>query len=312
MRSAAWIAEQFGLDGDAVLEGPVDRGYLGQIWRLTCDGAAFAVKEALAPLHRGQVETAYAFQVRAAALGVVAPRQLVTVGGEPAVYADGETLRAFAWVDLAGPDRALDPAELGRTLAALHRAGGSVTDRADPWFHAPVGRAGWDGLVADLAAAGAPFTGDIADLVDELVAAESIMVEPGPELIMAHRDLWADNLRADASGRLVIIDWDNCGAASANQELAMVLVEFGTTPERARTLYRSYRAADGPAVLTGIGDVTMPLAVMNHLLELGSRQWLAATDDVGRERAAGRVAEFVDDPFLVPEAEQLLAAVRAG
>jgi Ser/Thr protein kinase RdoA (MazF antagonist) len=310
MRSAEWLAERFGLSGPAALEGPVDRGYQGQVWRLTCGARTYAVKEALAPLDHDQVVAAYALQQRAEAAGAAAPRQLLTVTGEPAVYVDGETLRVFEWLELAPPDRDLHAGELGLLLARLHTAGGPTTAAVDPWFVDPVGRDRWVELVAELRLAGAPFAGTLGALVDELAASESIMAEPR-DLAVCHRDLWADNLRAGADGSLVVIDWDNCGPAPMAGEVAMVLVEFGTTAARAGQLYTAYVDAGGPARLTAPSDFTMPIAVLHHIVEMGAHQWLAASGDVARRRAADRVTEFTDDPFTRADAVRLLDVVTS-
>ena len=42
MKSADWLAERFGLSGPVTLDGPVDRGFQGQVWRLTCGSRAYA------------------------------------------------------------------------------------------------------------------------------------------------------------------------------------------------------------------------------------------------------------------------------
>ena len=310
VKTAGWLAERFGLGGPARLDGPVDRGYQGQVWRLTCGARAYAVKEALVPLDHDQVVAAYALQQRAEAAGVAAPRQLLTVTGDPAVSVDGETLRVFEWLELAPPDRHLDPIGLGRLLARLHLAGGATTAAVDPWFVDQVGRDRWLELVAELQLAGAPFATALGALVDELAASESVLEEPR-DLAVCHRDLWADNLRAGADGSPVVIDWDNCGPAPMAGELAMVLVEFGTTPVRAREIYTAYVDSGGPARITGPGDFTMPIAVLHHIVEIGAHQWLAASGDVARRRAAGRVTEFTDDPLRLTDIEGLLAAVAA-
>jgi Ser/Thr protein kinase RdoA (MazF antagonist) len=308
VRSAEWFAAEFGLDGPADLVGPVDRGFQGQVWRLTCGARTYAVKEALAPLDRDQVVAAYALQQRAEEAGVVAPRQLLTVTGEPAVYVDGETLRVFDWLELAPPDRDLDAIGLGRLLARLHLAGGPTAEAVDPWFVDPVGRDRWVELVTELRLAEAPFAAGLGALVDDLAASESVLQAPR-DVIVCHRDLWADNLRVGADGSPVVIDWDNCGPAPMAGELAMVLVEFGTTPSRARDLHTAYVDAGGPARITGPGDFGMPIAVLHHLVEIGARQWLAASGDVARRRAADRVTEFTDDPLLIADVERLLAAI---
>lgn len=299
MRSAAWFAERFALPEPVRLEGPVDRGYQGQIWRLVSGGHPYAVKETFAPLDHDQVRLAYEFQIRAERHGVLAPRQLPTADGAPAVYVDAETWRIFDWVEFTQPDRELDAGSVGALLAALHRAGGTSNQPVDPWYVAPVGEDGWVELVTELRLAGAPFATDLDALLPSMVATESIM-EPPRDVMLCHRDLWSDNLRRGHAGP-VVIDWDNCGPASAPGELAMVLMEYGTTPDRVRDLYASYRSAGGPARLTGPGDFSLLVAVLHHLVELGARQWLAAAGDLARQRAEGRVREFIDDPFGLTE-----------
>jgi Ser/Thr protein kinase RdoA (MazF antagonist) len=269
------------------------------------------VKETFAALAAEQVLAAYRLQARAETCGVAAPRQLLTVAGLPAVYADGEMLRLFDWVALAGPDRDLDAAAVGRMIANLHRAAELSDSVVHPWYVEPVGRDHWIELVAELRLAGAPFADDLEALVEELAASESIM-EPPRHVISCHRDLWADNVRRGPGDGPVVIDWDNCGPASAPGELAMVLAEFGTTPARARDLYAAYVDTGGPARITGLGDFTMPTAVLHHLVELGARQWLAAAGELARQRAAARVREFLDDPFRLADAERLLAAAGSA
>lgn len=308
MRSAGWLAERFGLRGPATLHGPVDQGYQGRIWRLDCGDDAYAVKETSVPLDDVQVALAYEFSTRAAAHGVRAPRQLVTVEGRPVAHDGAETLRLYEWVDLGAPDRALDPEAVGRTLACLHRAGGRALGEVDPWYVEPVGRDRWVELLAELELAGAPFVDELARLLPSLLESEAAMV-PADQVQLCHRDLWSDNLRPGPDGP-VVIDWDNCGPASAAGELTMVLMDFGTTPARVAALYRAYLEADGPARLTDPGDFTMTLAVLHHLVELGSREWLAASGEHARKRAAARVREFTDEPTGLVEVQEMLAACR--
>ena len=58
MRSADWLADRFALPRPVTLEGPVDRGLQGRVWRLTCADRAYAVKEALAPIDPAHGRTA--------------------------------------------------------------------------------------------------------------------------------------------------------------------------------------------------------------------------------------------------------------
>ena len=153
----------------------------------------------------------------------------------------GAHVRAYEWVEICPPDRTLDPAGVGRIVAAMHRVEYTGRRPEDPWYTDPVGAAAWDELIGDLSAAGAPFAGDMAAIRDALVALEAL-IEPARELRTCHRDLWADNLRPTAAGGMCVIDWENCGLADPGQELSGVLFEFWRgDPDRARALYREYR-----------------------------------------------------------------------
>jgi hypothetical protein len=65
----------------------------------------------------------------------------------------------------------------------------------------------------------------------------------------------------------------------------------------------------GPARITAPSDFTMPVAVLHHIVEIGAHQWLAASGDVARRRAAGRVTEFTDEPLRLTDIERLITAV---
>lgn len=307
--SGPWLAEQYGLPLPARLEGPVDRGYQGQVRKLVCAGRAYAVKQTDHVLDHDQVAAVYALQSRAMAQGVHAPRQLLTISGELTASCGEETVRVYDWVDLAPADRNLGAASVGRMLAALHRQGEATTAEVDPWFVRPVTQERWQALLAELRGAAAPFTDEFQALVPEMVAATAVFETPG-DVLICHRDLWADNVRRGSDGLPVVIDWDNCGPASAVGELAMMLAEFGTSAARARELVTAYQAAGGPARFTGLGDFTMPIAVLHHLVELGATQWLSAPDDESRRLAEGRVREFIDDPFTLDQAGRFLDIVR--
>lgn len=307
--TAAWLADQFGLPLPARLEGPVDRGYQGEVWRLICDGERFAVKQADVPLDHDQIAAAYDLQTRAMAYGVRAPRQLLTTSGELSATHDGETVRVFDWMELQAPDRSLDASVVGQMLAALHQAGGPVTHAVDAWFVEPVTQDRWQELLKDLRLAGAPFADDLQKAVPDMVAAAAVIEAPR-DVITCHRDLFADNVRRGADGLPVVIDWDNCGPASAVGELALVLSEFGTSASRARDLVTAYREAGGPARPTRLGDFTMPIAVFHHLVELATGQWLAASGDNARQVAEGRVREFTDDPFGLDQVREIRDAIH--
>ena len=305
---AEWLAEAFGLDGPARLAGPVDRGEQGQVWRLEVAGEQYAVKEALTPLDDEQARLAAELQQRAEAAGVRAPAARPTRDGTVLVRVGGAAVRLYRWTAMAAPDRRLDPEAVGDCLARLHRAGRPVAGRTHPWYREPVGELRWRELVGLLAARGAPFAERLAALVGDLVAVEAVFVEP-TDCVLCHRDLWSDNVRGTPDGGVLVIDWDNCGAASPHQELAMVLLEFGVDDERVLRLHDAYRAAGGRGRIASVGDLTMPAAVVGHLGELGCRQWLEAADEPARTRAAGRVEELLDDPWTLDRLQHLVALV---
>jgi len=88
------------------------------------------------------------------------------------------------------------------------------------------------------------------------------------------------------------------------------LLEFGLDEDRVTRLYESYRSAGGSGRTNSIGDLTMPAAAVGHLGELACRQWLEASDETARSRAAGRADEFLAEPWTLEVLERLLGIVR--
>ena len=207
---AGRIARAFGLGDGAAFTGTVARGEQGQVAQLETSRGVWAVKTSFRPPELDGEDGA--FQAAAVAAGVPAPAVAFTAGGELFTDVGGLPVRVYGWVDVLPADSGLDPGRVGRLMAAIHQVPFRGRRPQDPWYTEPVGAAGWDGLVERLAAAGAPFAGDLAAMRDDLVALERLLV-PARELRTCHRDLWSDNLRATAHGGLCVIDWDNCGLA---------------------------------------------------------------------------------------------------
>ena len=134
---------------------------------------------------------------------------------------------------------------------------------------------------------------------------------PTEGLQVCHRDVWADNLRATPGGGLVIYDWENAGPASPSQELGVAGYEYGCgDPARVRALHTAYVDAGGPGRLREPADLTMLVAQLTHILQIGCERWLASSTEASRADNAGWVGEFLDDPVTVPVVEMLLGAVR--
>ncbi len=126
-------------------------------------------------------------------------------GGAFVVPVGDWLVRVSTWVDLLPPDTGLDPAVVGRLLAALHQVdyappAGVLETGVDPWYAAPVGEPVWSDLTARLEALGAPFAATFRAELPNLLALEDLFEEPR-DLRMCHCDLWADNvLRTSVGG----------------------------------------------------------------------------------------------------------------
>jgi hypothetical protein len=290
--------------------GPVASGRLGCVWRLDTERGSWAVKEVgdvldeeLAELLEGA-----AFQEAALAAGVLTPAVRRSRVGEYVADCGGLRVRLHTWVDLHDPDANLDPVDVGRLVAGLHRVEFAGTIGLDAWYSQPVGAARWSELVSLLRARHAPFADELDALVPELVAMEALLGAPPRDLRTCHRDLWADNLRRVRDGDLCVFDFDNAGLADPSQELALILVEYcAADVRRAGVIRAAYAEAGGPGRVEGPADFAMPIAQLSHILAEGCRRWLAATTDAERADNEGWVREFVDQPLTRAVIEALLA-----
>ena len=304
---AGRVADAFGLGDGATLVGPVATGRLGRIWRLSTERGHFAVKDSHLPVAADDVALDAAYQDVVRAHGVPMPAVVRTPGGDVLVDVEGP-VRAYAWVDLLPRTRRLDPAVVGRQLAAIHRVRVPTTAPVDGWYVEPVGAGAWQDLVARLDAARAPFADRLRALVPDVLEVERRLVAP-TDVQVCHRDLWADNVLRTADGELVVLDWENSGPGSPTQELGVAMFEFGCgEPDRMRTLGAAYVAAGGPGRLTCPEDLTMLVAQTGHIAEIGCERWLAATTDGDRADNADWVAEFLDEPVTAAVIEAILGA----
>jgi aminoglycoside phosphotransferase (APT) family kinase protein len=303
------IARVFRLGARPRLTGTVERGEQGQVWQLETDRGMWAVKTALGVPEELDGEDAE-FQDAAHRAGIPVPAVVRPKPGEVFAVIGGAHVRAYEWVEIRPPDRTLDPGEVGRIVAAMHQVEYAGARPEHPWYTDPVGAAAWDELIGDLAAAGAPFAGDMAAIRDDLVGLEAL-IEPARELRTCHRDLWADNLRPTRTGGMCVIDWENCGLADPGQELSGVLFEFwGGEPDRARALYREYRRSGGPGRVDRRGSFSMTIAQLGHITEISCRAWLDPSEtDEERRRQVGRVAECTDDPLTLDVIDGILDAL---
>jgi Ser/Thr protein kinase RdoA (MazF antagonist) len=295
--AAAAIVERYDLDGPATLVGPVDRGELGEIWRLETGQGRYAVKVPFEPVDPAELHEPAAFADAVADAGVTTPRVLRTLDRSVVETVAGQQVVLLEWLDLLPPSTALDPAEVGRLLAGIHRVPFDGTRPPSAWFSTPVGKARWRDLVAVTRREGAPFADHLADYVDALVSLEALL-DPLPPDRTCHRDLWADNVRGLLGGGLCVFDWDACGPGSQSEELGLVLYEFGRgDPARHRAIRDAYSDSGGLGRVTSTRAFSMLIAHLGHIGEYQVRRWLEAQPGSGeRDRAADAVQEFVGLP----------------
>jgi Ser/Thr protein kinase RdoA (MazF antagonist) len=306
---AGLIAEEFRLEADAGMSGPVARGELGQIWRLETALRVYAVKEWLEEFPWDELEEGAAFQMAAAAGDVPCPPVRRRADGSLLLDHGGTTVAVYGWVDIDERDTGIDATAVGSLVAALHRVPFDGRVPSDPWYTDPIGAGRWDDLTAELRSRRAPFADRLAAYRDELVALESL-IRPPMSLRTCHRDLWADNLRATPTGELCLIDWDNAGLADPSGEVALVLFEFCRgDPPRARDLYAAYEESGGPARVREPGDFSMPIAQLSHIGERACRLWLDAATDDARTRAASLADEFTGEALTRDLIDELLEAI---
>lgn len=303
------VSDAYGLGRAASLSGPVARGELGEVRRLETERGTYAVKQALEAWAAEGVEPSTAYHRACWAAGIPTPEPLPTTGGGFAGFVDGEQVRVYAWVDLDDPDPMLDPGAVGDLVARLHAVDHPwPTADVDPWFDVPVGRREWKAVLKASRAAGAPYADRLAELLPALLEVEAVLTPMRP-VQTCHLDLWADNVRRSGSEPWVI-DFDNAGPADPSREIAMVVFEFGRgDPERQRATYDAYLAGGGPGRIRDRADLGLTVAQLHHIGHRHLTMWPAARDAEARARSRAGVEEFLDEPFLLPDVDRLLAAV---
>lgn len=272
----AQAREAFGWSEDVVVAAG-SRGALGQIWRLDVGPARYALKEIFAaPPSEALIEAELAFAQRAAEAGIRLPashpdrkgRYLITAPG-------GRWLRLYDWVDLRSVELTAPatPGQLGALLALLHRCAPATAVEPggrppDPWYHHVPAACEW----APACESGAAWVARLTDRLSTLPELCAAVAPADPaELIVCHRDLHPENVLADPTGALVVVDWDNLGPAVPGRELARVLFDWfcdGPVDLAAvRGMCEAYVREGGPGRITEPADFTMLLASrLNFLL----------------------------------------------
>lgn len=312
----AAIAAAFGLGRPLGQPVFAARGELGRIWRLDTTGGRWAIKEQFEPPAEKVARADVDFQLAALAAGVPMPRPIVRPDDRVLAAIDGSSgaviVRAYTWLDLVAPVSAGHAAEAAAILALIHALDYPADGRPIDWYTDPLGEMRWRELLDVARRSHAESSALLETLVPELLAAEALLpVDHGDDLQRCHLDLNLDNISLDAGGRVAIVDWENSGPASAEQELASVLFELVADPAQARGFLDAYEAAGGLARLHAPESFAMAVAVQGHLVELYAGRALAEESTAAdRERGAWRIREIAARPLTLAAIERYLAAAR--
>ncbi|MEU5594057.1 phosphotransferase [Streptomyces sp. NPDC020298] len=269
--TADFIAETYALGAGPWTMARVTRGALGQIWKLSGDGSAWAIKELLFGCDEEQVRREAALRQAAENLGIASPRLIPNRHGthvsQISPSSGGSYVKVYDWIDGTEAD-ASDPDVLdwfGRTMALLHTAGEGASEMPGSWYEQCPREADWKDLHERVHRAGLPWSDALGRFISTSAAELAHWVtasDPG-DLVTSHLDLRPQNVLVGPDGP-VLLDWDNAGTVSAERELARAVYVWAggnrVNIDSARRLARAYRSAGGRATISGPRSFSMLFA----------------------------------------------------
>ncbi|MET7689527.1 aminoglycoside phosphotransferase family protein [Streptomyces sp. NPDC005483] len=269
MRSTGeFIADAYGLGAGTWSMTPVTRGALGQIWKLSGNGTAWAVKELLLEKDVPDVGAESALRGAAEALGISAPRLLPDRTGAHVVrLPEGSWVKLYDWVEGTAADPS-DPETLswcGRTLALLHKAGEDASGTPSDWYERCNPASDWAELLGKVERAGLSWAAELGRFVATTAVELARHVSPSRpgDVVTSHLDMRPQNVLVGPGGP-VLLDWDNAGPVSAERELARAVYVWSGgnrfDADAARRLARAYRDAGGRAAIKGLDAFSMLFA----------------------------------------------------
>jgi aminoglycoside phosphotransferase (APT) family kinase protein len=180
----------------------------------------------------------------------------------------------------------------------------------EPWFSRPLGEPAWLALLDDTRRGEAPWAEALARWLPELIALDAVVAPPDPaRLQICHRDLNAENVCRAAAGDVVVLDWENCGPAQPERELATIVWDLAAdlSPQDAQAGYAAYLGSGGPARLSTATDFAMAAAVQGHLLQFYTGRALdPAQPAENRARSRARLDHMLRQPLTLPRVRDLL------
>ena len=292
------------------------RGELGRIWRLDTSAGTWAIKELFEPPTEAEAADDVAFQMAAIGAGIPMPHPVPTRDGTVlarATAVDRElVVRAYTWVELAGREATADLMAAGRILGQLHALAYPDGRPPDPWFTAPAADDRWASLVAGAEALGVAWGADLRGLAAAFVEARSLILSGNhAPSIRCHLDFNPDNVLVDVRGGLVVVDWENGGAASAEQELAMAVDVFIDDPATEPRFLAGYRDGGGTGELRDRSSFAMAYAMLGNLVaHYAERALDAAVGDEDRARATYWIRDIAAHGVSLERTDALLRAAR--
>lgn len=266
--TAGFIADTYALGAGTWTLTPVARGALGQIWKLSGNGTAWAVKELLFEKDEPDVRAESALRDAAEERGITAPRLMPDRTGAHAVrLPEGTWAKLYDWVDGTAADPS-DPETVqwcGRTLALLHQAGEGTSGTPDAWYEECHQADDWAELHHRAERAEMPWAEEMGRFIATTAAELARYVSPSApgDVVTSHLDMRPQNVLIGTDGP-VLLDWDNTGPVSAERELARAVHVWSGgnrfDAESARLLVRAYRDAGGPAAVKNLDAFSMLFA----------------------------------------------------
>ncbi|MEV7737034.1 aminoglycoside phosphotransferase family protein [Streptomyces sp. NPDC088921] len=266
--TAELIADTYALGAGDWTMTPVARGALGQIWKLSGNGTAWAVKELLFETDEPDVGAESALRDAAETLGISAPRLMADRTGAHVVrLPEGSYVKLYDWVDGTAADPS-DPEILswcGRTLAILQKAGAGTSGTPSGWYERCNAESDWAELLGKVERAGLPWAGELGRFAATTAVELARHVSPSSpgDVVTSHLDMRPQNVLVGPDGP-VLLDWDNAGPVSAERELARAVHVWSGgnrfDADAARRLVRAYRNAGGRAVIKNLDAFSMLFA----------------------------------------------------
>ena len=270
--TAAFLAERFGLGPAGNLQ-QVARGAMGAVWKLSVEGASYALKQPYWQEPREQdVLREVDFRASCSRRGVPSPEPIASAAGKYVVSDGTRSWRVYDWIDGTVPDRN----DVGVTtwlaaqMGAIHSLGwapgneNAESGEPDAFYHRV--DVDWVELAAAAEKAGADWAPALGALVPQLEElSELVNGTPVGAMVWCHRDLKNTNVLVGLESSW-LVDWDNAGPMTPWRELGHLLMNHLSSGTNLRRITSAYRGAGGTASIEGPEGFATGLAVWLNFL----------------------------------------------